>query len=103
MKRHELKRRLASLDAQIMDYAITMDIRAAIDKITEGVKEELYASITHHAPMITPHEGWAVLKEEVDELWDEVKLKNPDPVKMRKEAIQVAAMAMRFLLDVAEK
>lgn len=45
------------------------------------------------------HEGYAVLLEEVDELWDEVK-KNPrNATAMRTEAIQVAAMAMRFLID----
>jgi NTP pyrophosphatase (non-canonical NTP hydrolase) len=47
------------------------------------------------------HEGYAVLLEEVDELWDEVK-KNPksrDPHKMAAEARQVAAMALRFLVD----
>ena len=49
------------------------------------------------------HEGYSVLAEEVDELWQEVK-KNPTkhPQRkdlMRKEAIQVAAMALRFLED----
>jgi hypothetical protein len=46
------------------------------------------------------HEGWAVLREEVDELWDEVKKREPDPDKLRHEAIQVAAMALRFVVEV---
>lgn len=48
------------------------------------------------------HEGYAVLKEEVDELWAHVKTnqKKRDIQAMRKEAIQIAAMAMRFALDV---
>lgn len=47
----------------------------------------------------TAHEGYAVLLEEVDELWDHVKVKQAkrDVDKMRKEAVQVAAMAMRFI------
>ena len=57
--------------------------------------------------MQSAHEGYAVLLEEVDELWDEVK-KNPSKYAhrdkdMRKEAIQIAAMAIRFVLDVCDK
>jgi hypothetical protein len=73
-----------------------------------------------HAPMRGPHEGYAILLEEVDELWDEVKAwqppafpKSEDDVPayndkraenmaaMRKEALHVAAMALAFLLEVA--
>lgn len=53
----------------------------------------------------TPHEGWAIMKEEFDELWKAVMLKQSDPTRnymMRKEAIQVAAMALRFLHDLEE-
>ena len=45
------------------------------------------------------HEGFAVLKEEVDELWEVIKDKPAHPNKMKAEAIQVAAMAIRFLKD----
>lgn len=49
-------------------------------------------------PFNSAHEGFAVLKEEVDELWDHVKVKQKkrDLAAMKKEAIQVAAMALRF-------
>lgn len=48
------------------------------------------------------HEGYAVLLEEVDELWDEVKKNSKSRSKalMRAEAVQVAAMALRFIEDV---
>jgi hypothetical protein len=51
------------------------------------------------------HEGYAVLLEEIDELWDEVKLNHSDQSKrrMREEAIQIGAMAMRFVIDVCDK
>lgn len=47
------------------------------------------------------HEGYAVLLEEVEELWAEIKKspKKRDPLKMKEEAVQVAAMALRFLND----
>lgn len=68
------------------------------------VKAELDAATSKFGPFNSAHEGFAVLKEEVDELWDEVKAKQGarDVAKMRKEAIQVAAMAMRFVLDVCD-
>ncbi len=46
------------------------------------------------------HEGFAVLWEEVDELWDEVKQRSKSEIRMRDEAIQVAAMALRFAADI---
>ena len=46
------------------------------------------------------HEGFAVLKEEVDELWAEIKANDRDDDRIRAEAVQVAAMALRFLEDV---
>lgn len=50
-------------------------------------------------PQASLHEGYAVLKEEVDELWDAVKDQKASPASIRKEAIQVAAMAIRFIKD----
>lgn len=42
------------------------------------------------------HEFYAILKEEVDELWDSIK--GDDPQKdVEAEAIQVAAMVFRYL------
>ena len=48
------------------------------------------------------HEGFAIILEEVDELKAEVwkSPKNRDLEAMKTEAIQVAAMALRFLMDV---
>lgn len=44
------------------------------------------------------HEGYAVLKEEVDELWDVIK-KNGTSIELKSEAVQIGAMALRFLMD----
>ncbi len=47
------------------------------------------------------HESYAVLLEEVDELWEEIK----HPIGQggaKDEAIQVAAMALAFILEVCE-
>lgn len=54
---------------------------------------------TLHPGFHSAHEGWAVLKEEMDELWDEIRKKNSDPVLMAEEAVQIGAMALKFLVD----
>jgi hypothetical protein len=48
----------------------------------------------------SPHEGWAVIREELDELWDHVKANTGGTVEAREEAIQIAAMALRYALDL---
>ena len=45
------------------------------------------------------HEGYAVLKEEVDELWDEIKNKHANEMDTKAECIQVAAMAIKMLIS----
>ena len=72
--------------------------------IADNVLDELIDATEMFPPMNSAHEGFAVLKEEVDELWEEVRAKQGarDIAKMRKEAVQVAAMAMRFILDVCD-
>jgi len=45
------------------------------------------------------HEGYAVILEELDELWDTIKNKKCGAEELKKEAIQVGAMALRFLVD----
>jgi NTP pyrophosphatase (non-canonical NTP hydrolase) len=49
-------------------------------------------------PMRGAHEGYAVILEELDELWEAVK--RNDLAHARKEAVQVAAMALAFMLEV---
>ena len=53
--------------------------------------------------MASAHEGYAILLEEVDELWDEIKKKTHDYDKMEQEALQVMAMAARFINDVCRR
>ena len=76
-----------------------------IDQILVEVKDELLAAQYKFIPFRSEHEGYAIIKEEVDELWDEVK-KQPkvrDKAKLRTEARQIAAMAIRFMLDLTEE
>ncbi len=63
-------------------------------------ENELRAATAKHGKFHSAHEGWAVIREEMDELWEEVKRREPNPEHLEKEAIQVAAMALRFLMDI---
>lgn len=74
------------------------------EKICSEILDELYrARAKFPRPESSAHEGYAVLAEEVDELWDEVKGHSPNRKdRMREECIQIAAMAIRFIEDVCE-
>jgi hypothetical protein len=68
--------------------------------IAQEIMAEYERATKIHGPMNGPHEAYAVIKEEFDEFWDEVKAKNLDKVKARKELIQVAAMCARAIHDL---
>lgn len=55
-------------------------------------------------PMHSANEGYAVLLEELDELWEEIKgHRSPENLQaMRREAVQVAAMAVAFMVEVCD-
>jgi hypothetical protein len=65
------------------------------------IMEEFHAALTAHGPLYSPHEGLGVLREEYLELEEWIMLKpcKRDPLKGRGEAKQVAAVALRFMLD----
>lgn len=67
-------------------------------QIGDLVVEELQRARRKFGDFHNGHEGYAVIREELDELWDEVKADNiPAAVE---EALQVAAMAIRFAADL---
>lgn len=73
----------------------------AIDDALARVRDELIEATKRFGPMASAHEGYAVILEELDEMWDEVKANSTK--RAREEAVQVAAMATRFLIDVQPK
>lgn len=75
------------------------------DNICGELLYELQRARSMYSKFNSAHEGYATILEELDELWDEIK-KKPEKrniMKMRKEAIQVGAMAVRFIQDICDK
>ncbi|MBK7330566.1 MAG: hypothetical protein IPI85_16265 [Dehalococcoidia bacterium] len=67
------------------------------------VQAELQRAESKFPGFNSPHEGYAVILEELDELWDEVKANRGLTPSALAEAIQVAAMGMRYCLMILAK
>jgi hypothetical protein len=76
-----------------------------VDVATKDALAEVLSAKMLWPPFNSAHEGFAVLLEEVDELKEHVwtNQKKRDLTAMRKEAIQVAAMALRFASEVCDE
>lgn len=72
-------------------------------KIFAQIQREIESSRKNHGSFNGSHEGYAVLLEEIDELWGEVKKKERNFSAMEKECIQIAAMAIKFVEDICDK
>jgi hypothetical protein len=68
----------------------------------EMVVDELSSARAGHAPINSLHEGYAVILEEMDELWEEVRKKQSqrEPLEILAELVQIGAMAQRVAEDV---
>jgi hypothetical protein len=73
---------------------LTLSVKEIVDEYKKATQN---FGAFHNA-----HEGYAVILEELDELKDEVFKQHPQRTKerLRAEARQVAAMALRFMVDV---
>lgn len=82
-----------------------MSSEQRLQELLRAVGLEVDNATREWPPMNSAHEGYGVILEELDELWDHVKTKqrNRDLAKMEREAIQVAAMALRFALEVCSE
>lgn len=74
-------------------------------EIADQAAEEASRAASMWPPFNSAHEGFAVLHEEFDELKEQVGVnqKRRDLDKMKAEAIQVAAMAIRFAAEVCSE
>ncbi len=70
---------------------------------TDLQADELREARSHHPPLKSAHEGYAVILEELDEVWEHVKAKRQDLPAMRRELVQVAAMAQRMAEEICNR
>lgn len=80
-----------------------LPIADAVTSLMIEIELELRTALVRHASMNSPHEGKAVIEEEMDELWDHVKSDTGRSTSARKEAIQIAAMGARYVLDLCPR
>lgn len=80
-------------------FAQTYPARLRIHEAVRSVVDELERAEAKHKPFNSHHEGYAVIQEEVDELWDDVKADRKAAALV--EAKQVAAMGLRFIVNLS--
>lgn len=103
-----------------MDAIERHKLLTALSSASSEAVEEAFNAASKWPPMNSAHEAFGVLAEEVDELsdacglapvvlalhrlWEHVKVnqKRRDLSAMRTEAIQVSAMALRFVVDIVD-
>lgn len=75
-----------------------------MQKLFNEIEAEYNKAISKYPKFHSTHEGYAVIKEEVDELWDLVKADKciNGHAAMKKECIQIASMAVRFVEDLCD-
>lgn len=79
---------------------LTVDRLNSLDQAMAAVRAEVLRAITKYPAFNSTHEGYAVIAEELDELWDDVKRNHKTGAV--EEAVQVAAMGVRFVMDIKE-
>jgi hypothetical protein len=76
-----------------------------IESVQINILHEMIKARNKHGPFASLHEAYAVILEELDELWEEVRKKREDRHLERviTEAIHVAATALRLACETQEK
>jgi molybdopterin biosynthesis enzyme len=64
-----------------------------------AIQQEAVMAAAKYPPFNSTHEGYAVVLEELDEAWAEIKANNRDLAIQ--EMIQVGAMALRFIAEMS--
>lgn len=72
------------------------EVEAKVASSLQAVIEEYQRGLKKFGTYNSRHEAYAVIKEELDELWDEIKSNRDEGDE---ESIQVAATALRYVIE----
>ena len=78
-----------------------MEMKERIENLLGEVELELSDAMKKHKRLNSVHEAYAIILEELDEFWEQVKLRRHarNTVAMKIELRQIAAMAVRTIVD----
>lgn len=68
-----------------------------METVIKDIIEEVERVSIKVKPYHSLHEGYGVMLEEFDELWDEIKKKDRNLTRIYSEAKQVACTSIRFM------
>lgn len=71
-----------------------------LEILIKELRQEMKKAVAQHGPFPTCHHGHSVILEEVDELFAEIKANRGDLGPARREAIQIATVAIRYAFDL---
>jgi hypothetical protein len=80
--------------------SIVIDKTTTIDEALASIRSEVERAMLLHPPLNSMHEAAAVLFEEVQEAWDEIRKRDRDPAAIRTELVQAGAMVVRAMVDL---
>ena len=72
----------------------------AFTAAVDDIRDEAERAMAKFATFNSSHEGYAVILEELDEMWDEIKAN--DLPRSIEEAVQVGAMALRYVVEMRQ-
>lgn len=71
-------------------------------RILAVIDRELDKATSRFNRFNSPHEGWAVIREELDELWEHVRANTGRDREAMVECVQIATMALRYIYDLGD-
>ena len=77
-------------------------MKKPIEEILIEIHREYETARSKFRPFKSTHEAYAILLEEVDELWEAIK-NNQSNYRVKEEAIQIAAMALGIVHEFPDE